>query len=144
MLTALIFLSIILIGSLGWTLTRLIEKNKIIAAQKSEITQQLDVLKFKSQELADLFQEKQQIIGVVSHDLKGPFNRIFALVHLLSLSSENLTSDQVEYLGKIHQIVADGLGMMRNLLDNRRLEEKGVDLANEKINLTADQYTGIE
>lgn len=136
MLTALIFLSIILIGSLGWTLTRLIEKNKIIAAQKSEITQQLDALKFKSQELADLFQEKQQIIGVVSHDLKGPFNRIFALVHLLSLSSENLTSDQVEYLGKIHQIVADGLGMMRNLLDNRRLEEKGVDLANEKINLT--------
>jgi len=79
--------------------------------------------------------EKQQLIGLVSHDLKGPFNRIFALIQLLEITSENLTEEQREYMGKMHQIVADGLGMIRNLLDNRRLEDQGIDLSPERLNL---------
>ncbi len=136
MVSALIFLLLIFTLCCVWAVVALSRKNKIIAQQKSEIEQQLAVVKIKNEELANLFQEKQQMVGIVSHDLKGPFNRIFALVHLLSLSSENLTTDQQEYLGKIHQIIADGLGMMRNLLDNQRIEEKGIDLVAEKINLT--------
>ena len=81
--------------------------------------------------------EKQQIIGVVSHDLKGPFNRIFALMHLMLMSSENLTTDQKEYLGRMHQIVADGLSMVRNLLDNRKLEDRGIDMRPESLNLVS-------
>jgi signal transduction histidine kinase len=53
----------------------------------------------------------------------------------MSLSAENFTPDQKEYLNKIHQVVADGLGMIRNLLDNRRLEDKGIEFFNEKLNL---------
>jgi len=72
-----------------------------------------------------------------SHDLKGPLNRVFALGQLLSLSGENFTAEQREYLGKMHQIVADGLNMLRNLLDNRKLDEKGIELKPEKVNVTA-------
>lgn len=112
------------------------KKSKLIVLQSHEIRKQMRELKEQSQQLEALFHEKQQMLSVVSHDLKGPFNRVFALVQLMSMSQENLTDDQKDYLGKIHQIVVDGLSMVRNLLDNRRLEEKGIDLMPERLNLS--------
>ena len=85
-------------------------------------------LEDSNRQLEDLNQEKLQLIGLVSHDLKGPFNRIFALVQLMNMSKDNLTEDQKEYLGKIQQISVDGLGMVRNLLDSRKLDETGIEL----------------
>jgi signal transduction histidine kinase len=114
---------------------KLRQKNEIILRQSNEIEAQFGLLEQRKNELNELFHQNKQIISVVSHDLKGPFNRIFALVHLMNLSTENFTPDQKEYLNKIHQIVADGLGMIRNLLDNRRLEDKGIEFFNEKLNL---------
>jgi signal transduction histidine kinase len=127
-------------GAIFWLLFaahKLRQKNDIISNQSREIQAQFSLLETRKKELDDLFYQNKQIIGVVSHDLKGPFNRIFALVHLISLSAENFTPDQQDYLNKIHQIVADGLGMIRNLLDNRQMEDKGIDFVNEKINLVS-------
>ncbi|MBI3218869.1 MAG: HAMP domain-containing histidine kinase [Bacteroidetes bacterium] len=132
----LIALLIITIVWLGVTIIKLKAKNRIITIQGNEIEWQLAELNKKSEELKDIVNQNQQIISLVSHDLKGPFNRIFALVQLLQLTSQNLSAEQQEYIDKIHQIVADGLGMMRNLLDNRRLEDKGITLAREKLSLS--------
>ena len=96
------------------------KKNEIIVKQSLEIQEQNQVLARQNELLNELNSEKHQIIGVVSHDLKGPFNRIFALIQLLNMSSENLLEDQKEYIGKIHQIAVDGLNMVRNLLPRRR------------------------
>jgi len=112
------------------------QKNKLILVQSREIKRQIQEQEKRNKQVGDLVHEKQQLIGLVSHDLKGPFNRIFALIQLLEITNENLTPDQLEYLGKMHQIVADGLGMIRNLLDNRRLEDQGIDLAFEPLNLS--------
>jgi signal transduction histidine kinase len=106
---------------------KLKQKNKLILVQSREIKRQIQEQEKRNKEVGDLVHEKQQLIGLVSHDLKGPFNRIFALIQLMELTNENLTEEQREYLGKIHQIVADGLSMIRNLLDNRRLEDQGID-----------------
>lgn len=135
-----IFLISLLIIAIVWlwhAIVKLKEKNRIITLQGNEIERQLLELNKNSAELTELVHQNQQIISVVSHDLKGPFNRIFALVQLLHLTSQNLSVEQHEYIDKIHQIVADGLGMMRNLLDNRKLEDKGVTLAHEKLNLSS-------
>ncbi|MFZ1806638.1 MAG: HAMP domain-containing sensor histidine kinase [Cyclobacteriaceae bacterium] len=110
-------------------------QNSIITQQSIEIQKQNEALARQNQQLNDLNVEKQQIIGVVSHDLKGPFNRIFALMQLMSMSGDNLTDDQKEYIGKIHQIAVDGLNMVRNLLDSRKIEEKIFDLTLEPIEL---------
>src|SRR6478735_524517 len=112
-------------------------QNKLIRIQSQEIQKQNRELEHRNKLLQELNVEKQQIIGVVSHDLKGPFNRIFALMQLMSMTSENLTADQKEYLGKIHQIVADGLSMVRNLLDNRKLEDRGIDMRPESLNFSS-------
>jgi len=114
---------------------KLKQKNKLILVQSREIKRQILEQEKRNKQVGELVHEKQQLIGLVSHDLKGPFNRIFALIQLMEITSENLTSEQHQYLGKIHQIVADGLGMIRNLLDNRRLEDQGIDLTPESLNL---------
>jgi two-component system sensor histidine kinase/response regulator len=115
---------------------KLKQKNKLILVQSREIKRQIQEQEKRNKEVGDLVHEKQQLIGLVSHDLKGPFNRIFALIQLMELTNENLTEEQREYLGKIHQIVADGLSMIRNLLDNRRLEDQGIDHTPENLNLS--------
>jgi signal transduction histidine kinase len=119
----------LVIALLVLVVLRLRWKIKRILLSKKEQEEQRDSLE-------QLIKEKQQLIGLVSHDLKGPFNRIFSLVQLLSLSSLNFSEEQLEYLGKIHQVSADGLAMLRNLLDNQKLEEGGAANIKEKLNLT--------
>jgi len=104
------------------------EQAKLMQLQGREIQRHIKELEDRNDDLQKLNQEKIQIISLVSHDLKGPFNRIFALTQLMNSCSENLTAEQKEYLGKIHQIAVDGLGMVRNLLDSRMLDEKGIEL----------------
>lgn len=112
-------------------------QNKLILQQSKEIQKQNQELEHRNKLLQEFNIERQQIIGSVSHDLKGPFNRIFALIQLMSMSAENLNLEQKEYLGRIHQIVVDGLGMVRNLVDNRRLEDRGIDMRLEILNFGA-------
>lgn len=114
---------------------KLQRQTRLMFLQGQEIKKQVLELQQQNNQLEKLNHEKQLIINVVSHDFKGPFNRIFALAQLLSLTGDNLTDEQRDYIGKIHQIVADGLNMLRNLLDNRRLEEKGFELVPEELNV---------
>lgn len=109
---------------------------KVMKIQSEEIKKQVLELEFQNRELQKLNQEKLQVISLVSHDLKGPFNRIFALIQLINLGKGNLTDEQMDYLGKIYQITADGLGMVRNLLDNRRLEDKGIEFKDVALDLS--------
>lgn len=83
----------------------------------------------------DLEREKQQIISLVSHDIKAPLNRIFALVQLMQMDSENLNDEQRNFLDKMHLVVADGLGLIRNLVDYRNLEYRKSELLIEKVNV---------
>jgi len=94
-----------------------------------------DSIESLRQKIESLDQEKRQIISLVSHDIKAPLNRLFALVQLMRLDETNLTDEQHDYLDKMHLVVADGLGMIRNLADYRNLEYKKTELLIEKVNL---------
>ena len=89
-----------------------------------------------SKQLDELMRENQQVLSIVSHDLRSPLNRIFALIQLMQMGAANLTPDQKNYLEKIHLIVADGLSMMRNLVDYRNLEYRTNDVLPETFNLS--------
>jgi signal transduction histidine kinase len=79
--------------------------------------------------------EKQQLIGLVSHDLRSPLNRAFALAELLLLEKDTLTDFQKDYLEKMRLVIADGLAMMRNLVDYRNLEFRSIDIMSVDINI---------
>lgn len=109
----------------------------LIKLQSHEIEKQIRELKVQNNIQADLNREKKQLILLVSHDLKGPFNRIYALTQLLEMSTTNFTDEQRDYVNKMYQIVGDGLNMVRNLVDVRKIEERGLEPYPEKFNLTA-------
>jgi signal transduction histidine kinase len=105
----------------------------VMRARTHELT---SIQKANEEKIQELLHEKQQLFNIVSHDVKGPLNRIFALIQLFQFSSENLQPDQKEYLGKIHIMIADGLGMIRNLTDSQKLEAKAVIVQNETLHLS--------
>lgn len=102
----------------------------------AEVQADSERIKLLEKTIEEINREKQQIISIVSHDLKAPLNRIFALVQLLHMDESNLTADQHQYLDKVHQVVADGLSMIRNLVDYRDLEYRTIEIHPEEIDIT--------
>lgn len=82
-----------------------------------------------------LEREKQQLISLVSHDLRSPLNRAFALAELLLLDQGALSDFQKDYLEKMRLVIADGLSMMRNLVDYRNLEFRTIDIMPGPVNV---------
>jgi signal transduction histidine kinase len=133
----LIILGVLLVvaTSLLISFYRIARRQKLLLhVQSHEIERQIRELTAQNQKQATLNHEKKQLIMLVSHDLKGPFNRIYALTQLLEMTG-NYTDDQKEYINKMYSIVGDGLNMVRNIVDVRRIEEKGLDPYPEKFNL---------
>lgn len=79
--------------------------------------------------------EKQQLISLVSHDLRSPLNRAFALAELLLMDAGSLSDFQKDYLEKMRVVIADGLSMMRNLVDYRNLEFRKIDILPQEIDV---------
>lgn len=126
----------ILIIALFYSLIKLARQNKLIAAQNQEILLKNKQLEEQNLELTQINEEKNNLIGVVSHDLKSPFNRIFALTNLLKLTGKEFSEEQQEYLSKMHLVIKDGLALIRNLLDIRAIEDEGIKMLIEEIDVT--------
>jgi len=132
-----VLLLLVATGLLIAAYAKLSKQKAVIDRQNLEIERQLWELTSQNNQAQELNREKTQLVLLVSHDLKGPFNRLFALVQLLGMDADNLTAEQKEYLGKMYQIVCDGLNMVRNLIDVRKLEERGVDPHPEPFNVSS-------
>lgn len=103
--------------------------------QRDQIHAKSAKLEEQNETLVALDREKNTLISVVSHDLKSPFNRIYALTNLLKMTDDNLTDEQQEYMSKMHQVVKDGLSLIKNLLDIRALENKGIAKEIEELDV---------
>lgn len=86
-------------------------------------------------QLDEVNREKQQLISLVSHDLRSPLNRSFALAELLLMDAGSLSDFQKDYLEKMRLVIADGLSMMRNLVDYRNLEFRTIDIMPGTVNV---------
>ena len=137
LITVLISFSITVIILLIWMSVRSHASKKLIDTQNKKVEELTQLQKDNEILIQELLFEKQQLLGVVAHDLKGPFNRAFALTQLLQNSSDNLQNEQKDYLAKMHRVIADGLAMIRNLMDYQKLEGNGIDLNPEKLNFAS-------
>ena len=85
--------------------------------------------------IIELEKEKSSLLKIVSHDLRSPFNKLFALIGLFKMSEDVLSSEQANYLDKMEIVISDALNKMRNLLDLRSIEGDGIDVLYESIDL---------
>jgi len=98
----------------------------------SDETQKIAELETK---LAKLEQEKASLLKVVSHDVRSPLNKLFALVNLLKMTEDSLTKEQLGYLDKMEMVLSDGLSRMKNLMDLRAIELNEVQTYMEPLDL---------
>lgn len=94
-----------------------------IAIQKMEITNQNDMinaqnakLQKRNAELAHLNDEKDNLMNIMAHDLKGPLNRIVGLVELIKMSA-SIGKEGEKYLSMIKEVSLGGIELIRDLLD---------------------------
>ena len=85
--------------------------------------------------LAQAEREKAALFKIISHDLRSPMNKLFALIGLFKLADEGLTKEQLDYLHKMEVVISDSLNRLRNLMDLRAIEGEGIKVLFEKINL---------
>lgn len=94
---------------------------------------QENYIKQIEQKVLDLEQEKEQLLKLVSHDVKSPFNKLYALSNLLQLVSDNLDKEQLDYLIRMEWVIKEGLTVVRNLMDLRAIENDSIELNLEDL-----------
>jgi len=86
-------------------------------------------------ELAKLKAEKELLSKVVSHDIRSPFNRIFALLQLFEFDSKDLSDIQNDYIQSIYLSTLSGLEMITNLKDMREIDEGNISIDKSEFDL---------
>lgn len=96
------------------------------------------------QKIEELTQNQRHLLTIASHDVKSPFTRMHALLQLLQMNATNLTDEQKNYLEKMHIVVADGMAMIRNLMDYRNLEFHCIELMPDQFSLHEFIHTSLK
>jgi signal transduction histidine kinase len=111
------------------------EANEAITQMHHQVQTQKDEILQKNEELLNLNNEKNNLIGIVAHDLKSPLNQMKGLLTLIKLSS-NLDEETVQYVNMIEGSTKRLTEMIGKILDVEAIDSKKVNLSIEQINLS--------
>jgi signal transduction histidine kinase len=118
------------------------QKNEI-EIQHQNILEQKTELEQRNTQLSKLNEEKNQLIGFVSHGLRNPLTSSLCVVDLFQQETENLQSDQQEYLRLIQNSLRRMNSLINQTLDIDIIELQRDNLKNERLNL-ADVVRQLE
>lgn len=91
-------------------------------------------LKKANAHLKKLNEQKDQFLGIATHDLKNPLNAIHGLIKLIGMSGNDIEKHQ-EYLGYMEKSVMRMNTLISNLLDLNRIERNGLALQVESVDI---------
>jgi signal transduction histidine kinase len=111
------------------------EANEAITQMHHQVQTQKDEILQKNEELLNLNNEKNNLIGIVAHDLKSPLNQMKGLLTLIKLNS-NLDAETVQYVNMIEGSTKRLTDMIGKILDVEAIDSKKVNLSIEPINLS--------
>jgi signal transduction histidine kinase/ligand-binding sensor domain-containing protein len=87
--------------------------------------------------LAELNEEKNQLIGIVAHDLRNPLHHIHGLATVIGLHDQTLTPKQKDYTQKILEATTRINEMIAKILDMNAIESNKINLKWEKVDIAA-------
>ncbi len=111
------------------------EANQTITQMHEQVQMQKDEILNKNEELLNLNNEKNNLIGIVAHDLKSPLNQMKGLLSIIKLTSESLDQETVEYLTMMESSTTRLTDMIGKILDTEAIDSKKVNLTIEQVNL---------
>ena len=86
-------------------------------------------------EIEQLKEEKYFLLKIINHDIRSPFNRVFALLQLFELESGNAAAQQKEYINSMYFSILSGLEMIQNLRDMREIDAGRITADQHEFNL---------
>jgi signal transduction histidine kinase len=98
------------------------------------------IIEEKNARLEALNQEKNNLMGIVAHDLKSPFNSIGGITNILPLAGP-LNDEQRKFVALINSVVESSRTLIQDLLDLSALENREIKVAHEPVNV-AEVLTG--
>ncbi len=142
--------AVVLVVVLAWAVRsrlRILQKRagmleNAVQDRTRELAQTNEELYEKNQQLEMLNIEKNELLGIVSHDLKNPIGAVRGLAELLQ--SGFLSEEQAS--GTVAQIMATSdrmLDLVKNLLDINRLESGGMQFWFVEFDVAAIVSGGI-
>ncbi|MGC9366125.1 MAG: tetratricopeptide repeat-containing sensor histidine kinase [bacterium] len=105
-------------------------KNVKLAKAQQTITEQNQELEKKNQELIEIAKAKDNILRIVSHDLKNTIGSIITLTQMIFMN-ENIDPQLKESLEMINHYVDRGLILIEDIMELNRIE-----MPDFKLNLT--------
>ncbi|MTI23314.1 hypothetical protein E1176_19955 [Fulvivirga sp. RKSG066] len=112
------------------------EANETITAMHAEVQKQKEEILRKNEELISINNEKNNLIGIVAHDLKSPLNQIKGLITLIKMSADNLNSEAYSYIETIEKSATRLNEMIGKILDVEAIESKTPNINLTKVDLS--------
>jgi signal transduction histidine kinase len=86
-------------------------------------------LQVQNEQLAELNKEKDELMGIVAHDLKNPLSNILGRADmLLNYSSEFTKEETITFLRSIMNSSEQMVNLVKNVLEMNRLETQGLQV----------------
>jgi len=127
---------LIVIGSIFSIYSLRVKGLKIREAKlQKEVSKQTKELVENNNELEELHREKDGILGIIAHDLRGPLNNIYGLSQLLE-DNENLDEEQKTYIEYINESVKTGNSLITDLLFMSDVNHPEKRIESEDFNLS--------
>ena len=86
-------------------------------------------------ELDQIKEEKYNLLKLINHDIRSPFNRVFALLQLFEMESEGASEMQKNYINSMYISVLSGLEMITNLRDMREIDAGYISIEKKEFEL---------
>lgn len=117
-----------------------------IEAEKTELLEkiqnQAQELKEANEQLVKLNEEKNDLVGIVAHDLKSPINQIKGILRVIELSFPELGDEHKNYHMMMREVLDKSSGMIMKILDRRAVESGSITLQFEEV-LLYELLTGL-
>ncbi len=114
---------------------QLMEQKEEIESQKETILQKTHDLERINKNLVDLNEDKNNLIGLVSHDLRAPLATVLGTVKLFK-SDHNLTKEQqIKMFEMLEEMMQKQLKMVSNILDIDSIESGKIHILKEPVDV---------
>ena len=111
--------------------------NLELQTQNEEISTQTEQIAFQNNELTKLNEDKNKFIGIATHDLKNPLNRLKGFISIIQASPTASVASQKEYFDMALDTVSGMQKLISSILDINRIEEGKHDVKKEPFDIVA-------
>lgn len=112
------------------------EANQTITSMHEEVQKQKEEILKKNEELLNLNNEKNNLIGIVAHDLKSPLNQMKGLLSIVKMSAATFDKETLACLDMMEKSAERLTGLIAKILDVEAIEANQMNLSFEQFNLS--------